>query len=137
MADEIKRNPGRPKKPFDPHVFEMMCALHCTAAEIGGVMRMNRNALSEKVQEYYGTSYDEAFEMFSADGKLNLRRAQYEKAVKYRDSTMLKHLGEVLLGQVIKREIFGEIKPIELKYSLDSDDESAMLENSNGGQTNG
>lgn len=119
------KNPvGRPLAVFDPNIFERCCALWARQVEIAGMMKMSADCLQRKVIEYYGMSYGEAYDMFAASASISLRQKQREAALTRGSERMMIHLGEHVLGQVPKREMFGEIKPIVLKYNLEDDDEA-------------
>lgn len=102
---------GRPKIKWsddDYKKFEALCGIMCTQEEICGVMGVSDKTLCRLICERYGgdgiSNFPDAFERFSAAGKMNLRRSQFRLARK--NATMAIFLGKVYLKQ---RESFDDM----------------------------
>ncbi len=71
---------GRPQKPFDPNIFEGLCRIQCTTAEICGVMEISRDTLERRVKEIYDSTIAAIFQEKAAAGLVSLRRNQFKMA---------------------------------------------------------
>ena len=94
---------ARPRKVWAAEqrgVFERLCNLYCTKAEICKVLGMDRRTLDKCIAETYSDTptWAEAFERFSAKARAELRRKQFEVAMSG-DRSMLIWLGKNYLGQ--------------------------------------
>ncbi len=88
--------------------FKELCAIFCSKDEICQVMACTPEQLEKLVNKHLRIdvcgkatqkiTFDEAFEKFSADGKISLRRKQKELALEG-DRSMLVWLGKQYLGQ--------------------------------------
>ena len=94
---EEKNKGGRPPKEFDQQLFEELCGILCTEQEICGIFHTSDKTLNNWLQRTYGMGFSEAFKMFSARGKMNLRRYQFKLAQK--NASMAIWLGKQYLGQ--------------------------------------
>lgn len=94
-----KFDTGRPPKPFDHKQFEELCKLQCTKLEICAVLRLTDKTLDNKLRQTYDATFSEAYEVFAAEYKVSLRRAQKKSALENESVTMQKWLGIQLLGQ--------------------------------------
>lgn len=99
-----KFDTGRPPKPFDHVQFEELCKLQCTKLEICAVLRLTDKTLDNKLRQTYDATFSEAYEVFAAEYKVSLRRAQKKSALENESVTMQKWLGIQLLGQKDKVE---------------------------------
>lgn len=88
---------GRPPKEFDAGIFEQLCAIMCTEEEICGVFQTTDKTLNRWIKRTYDMDFSEAFKRFSAKGKMNLRRWQFNIAKK--NAGMAIFLGKNYLGQ--------------------------------------
>lgn len=88
---------GRPKKEIDSEQFEKLCALHCTLKEIADWFQCAEDTIQRWCQRQYGKTFSEAFDQFSAQGKISLRRYQFRMAE--HNVTMAIWLGKQWLGQ--------------------------------------
>lgn len=88
----------RPLKEIDAKQFEKLCGLQCTKLEICGWFDITDKTLESWCKRTYGKGFSETFEEKRAAGKISLRRAQYELALKG-NATMLIWLGRNYLGQ--------------------------------------
>lgn len=89
---------ARPKKQIDQKQFESLCALQCTKDEICGFFDITDKTLDRWCKETYRASFSDVFRAKRETGKISLRRAQYETAIKG-NSSMLIWLGKQWLNQ--------------------------------------
>ena len=108
---------GRPKKVIDWVTFDKLCALHCTAEEIAGILGISTDTIDVALKKKK-TSFPEYFRQKSSNGKLSLRRKQYEVAMRG-DKTMLIWLGKNWLNQKDKQEITNTITTDDSKLVID------------------
>ena len=81
--------------------FQRLCEIFCTKAEAASVMGVtNMSTFDRLIAENFPDTptWSEAFGVYSAAGKVSLRRKQFELALKG-DRTMLIWLGKQHLGQ--------------------------------------
>ena len=91
------RKLGDNPKIIDWELFEELCKLQCTQAEIAGILKIHPNTLSDRVITEYKETYADVFERFSAPGKTSLRRYQFIMAQS--NPAMAIWLGKIWLGQ--------------------------------------
>lgn len=96
---------GRPRLEFDQVLFEDLCHIQCTEAEIAATMRMSVDTLERRVNEIYGCTFAEVFAEKREGGKSSLRRAQWKTAIESGNPVMQIFLGKNMLGQADKQEI--------------------------------
>lgn len=79
--------------------FEKLCSLLCTEEEICGFFGVSHDTLSRWLHQNYGedVNFKDAFSLFSAKGKISLRRTQFEIAKT--NASMAIFLGKQYLGQ--------------------------------------
>ena len=95
---------GRPKKEIDLDEFEKLCRMQCTEEEIANFFDMTRDTLIERVKDNYeGQSFSTVYKQFADEGKISLRRAQFQKALSG-NVAMLIWLGKQILNQKEKTE---------------------------------
>jgi hypothetical protein len=118
-----KRKGGRPKKDVDLAMVEALGKLHVTQAELSSVLKISVATVERRLAEK-GDFY-EAFEKGKAEGKISLRRKQWQQAHDG-DKTMLIWLGKQILGQAEKSKIHEKHehsgpngKPIDIKVVRD------------------
>ena len=89
---------GRPKKEIDQRQFESLCALQCTKDEICFFFdNIDEKTLTRWCKDTYGMGFSDIFKVKSANGKISLRRYQFDLAKK--SSAMAIFLGKNYLGQ--------------------------------------
>lgn len=88
---------GRPSKEFDKELFEQLCGIMCTEEEICGIFKTTDKTLASWCQRTYGMNFSDAHKIYSAHGKLSLRRYQFKLAQK--SAAMAIFLGKNYLGQ--------------------------------------
>ena len=90
---------GRPRiDNIDWEAVDKLCALQCTGEEIAGFLKVDYDTLNARVKEAFGLAFSDYFAQKRGNGKVSLRRKQYEKALAG-DTTMLIWLGKQYLGQ--------------------------------------
>ena len=109
----------RPLKEIDAKQFEKLCGLQCTKLEICVWFDITDKTLESWCKRTYGKGFSETFEEKRAAGKISLRRAQYELALKG-NATMLIWLGRNYLGQ-------SEDVTVKANVALDDDGLSKSL----------
>lgn len=89
---------ARPKKPIDWLDVVKLCALQCTQEEIAQFCEVCVDTLNARCLDEQGVSFSEFFIQKRGQGKVSLRRAQWQAAQKG-NPTMLIWLGKQHLGQ--------------------------------------
>jgi hypothetical protein len=80
-----------------------MCRINCTQAEIADVLQVSVDTLERRVLEDFGVNFAEYYKRFQGQGKMSLRRLQWNNAKKG-NVTMQIFLGKQYLGQSDKVE---------------------------------
>ena len=88
---------GRPKKDIDKKMFENLCGIQCTKAEICACFELTDKTLENWCKRTYGAGFSEVFQQKRGIGKISLRRYQFEMAKK--TPSMAIWLGKQYLGQ--------------------------------------
>lgn len=94
---------GRPQFPIDWEIVDGMCAIQCTGLEIAGVLGCSYNTLVRAVKREKELTFEDYFAQKSVEGKVSLRRKQYDTALEG-NTTMLIWLGKQWLGQTNRNE---------------------------------
>lgn len=81
-----------------------MCAIMCTAEEIASISRICIKTLCNRCKSDHGMTFQEFWGVHSAEGKMSLRRAQYEAATTKGNVTAQIWLGKQVLGQRDKQD---------------------------------
>ena len=112
---------GRPKIEIDRKQFENLCNIQCTLEEIAGWFRCSDSTIKRWCHDTYGESFERVYKKYSKDGKISLRRYQFQLAKK--SATMAIWLGKQMLGQTDKA---ADVEMTDLqKEKLRTDIESA------------
>lgn len=109
MAGKHKKGAGRPRKELDIEQIRELASIQCTNSEIASVMRCSVDTLHD--------NFSEIIKIGREVGKMSLRRAQWNKAVKDGNPALLIWLGKYYLGQ-----------KDELVFSSNEPDVRALLE---------
>lgn len=88
---------ARPQKELNAEQFEKLCALQCTLKEIAAWFKCSEDTVERWCRREYSMSFADAYKIYSADGKISLRRFQFKQAEK--SATMAIWLGKQWLGQ--------------------------------------
>jgi len=102
-----KNKVGRPTKPIDYKRLDAMCAIHCTGEECAAILDVSYEHLNNQLKKDGNGNFLEYFKQKGANGKMSLRRKQFDHAMSG-NATMLIWLGKQWLGQVDKQEEVGE-----------------------------
>lgn len=100
---------GRPKKQIDKDQFEKLCGLQCTLEEFCCYFSCNTDTLEKWCKKIYKMNFSEIFRIKRGNGKISLRRKQFELAMSG-NPTMLIWLGRNMLGQTDKIDVALEDK---------------------------
>jgi len=93
-----KKKAGRPSNEINWTLFEELCSLQCTQAEMANCLKIHTDTLRDRARQHYQMDdYSEIFKRFSDVGKCSLRRYQF--AMSKRNTSMAIWLGKVWLGQ--------------------------------------
>ncbi len=103
MSDE--RSAGRPFKSIDWEKVNELLAYHCTGPEIAAELGIHRDTLYDRCLSEHGLIYSDYSSQKQQIGKGRLRKAQHDKAIKDKDSTMQIWLGKHWLDQKEIKEI--------------------------------
>lgn len=90
MENEEKKKAGRPAVVLDKEQVTLLASFHCTLEEMAQFFKCDRHTLT--------ANYSPEIAKGKADGKLRLRRKQFDVAMKG-NTTMLIWLGKQILGQ--------------------------------------
>lgn len=111
---------GRPKKQFDWESFQKLCDIQCTIEEIARFFNLSVDTIERRVKEKYKITFAEHYKIASAQGKMSLRRKQFEIALNG-NVGMLIWLGKQYLGQTDKQlignnkdDVTGSASPFQL-----------------------
>ena len=115
MQKKRTKGGGRPPVEINIEQLKSLCKLHCTGEEIAGFFEIDYDTLVVKIKELDFNSFSECFNRFSAHGKINLRRKQYEVALAG-NPIMLCKLGDKWLRHDIKEE---DIKDYNLHITIE------------------
>lgn len=88
---------GRPPREFDFKIFEGLCGIHCTIPEIQSVLNTEWEVLNKWCLRRYEKDLPSCYKQFSENGKMSLRRYQWDLAKK--NTAMAIWLGKQYLNQ--------------------------------------
>lgn len=94
---------ARPKKIIDWETVKKLCDIHCTGEEIASIVDVSYDTLERHIKAEFAMSFADFYKKHSSNGKMSLRRKQYEVAMSG-NTTMLVWLGKQYLGQTDKTE---------------------------------
>ncbi len=92
-----KKKMGRPQKEIDEKQFKLFCSYMCTEEEIAGLFSCSVDTVERWCKRTFDTTFAEIYKVFSAEGKMSLRRKQF--ALAETSSAMAIWLGKNYLGQ--------------------------------------
>ena len=96
----MSKRGAKPKK-IDYSKLDAMCAIHCTGEECAAILNIDYDTLNAALKRDGNVNFSEYFKLKGANGKMSLRRKQYDQAMSG-NSTMLIWLGKQWLGQAEK-----------------------------------
>lgn len=91
---------GPKVREIEKDIFEELCKIQCTEAEICAVLSVSPDTLIKWCKRTYGKTFEEVAKEMRAVGCSNLRRFQFKQAE--RNTTMAIWLGKQYLGQTEK-----------------------------------
>lgn len=94
---------ARPRIEIDFEQFRKLCGIQCTLTEIASWFKCSEDTIERWCKREYGMSFAESFKMFSADGKITLRRNQFR--LSETNVSMAIWLGKQYLGQKDYQEV--------------------------------
>lgn len=94
---------ARPRIEIDTEQFKKLCAIQCTLGEIASWFKCSEDTIERWCKRELKISFAEAFKIWSADGKISLRRTQFKMAE--HNVSMAIWLGKQYLGQKDQQEI--------------------------------
>lgn len=100
---------GRPRKIIDQTQFEKLCGLQCTIEEFCCYFDCDDKTLEKWCKKTYRMNFSEVFRIKKGNGKISLRRKQFEVALSG-NPTMLIWLGRNMLNQTDKIDIAVDTK---------------------------
>jgi hypothetical protein len=110
---------ARPRKELNWIELDKLCLIHATRKEISDWFECSEDTIDRRCQEEFGISFAAYYDQKSVNGKMSLRRKQYEQAM-CGNTTMLLWLGKQYLGQKDKQEVSTDpqspIQQITLNY---------------------
>lgn len=95
---------GRPIKQIDKAQFEKLCGLQCTLEEFCCYFDCDNKTLEKWCKKTYKMNFSDIFKIKKGNGKISLRRKQFEVAMSG-NPTMLIWLGRNILNQTDKIEV--------------------------------
>ncbi len=95
---------ARPRKEINFVEVDKLCSMMATAEEIAWFFGIGIDTLNTRLQEEYGMGFSEYFKKASSEGKMSLRRKQFEVAIGG-NVTMLIWLGKQFLEQSDKQDV--------------------------------
>lgn len=95
---------GRPRADIDKDQFRKLCEMQCTKQEICEWFKITDKTLDAFCRREYKASFSEVYAKNRANGKISLRRAQFQLATQRLNPTMLIWLGRQYLGQTDRPE---------------------------------
>lgn len=88
---------GRPRKEIDQNLFENLCGIQCTEAEICVALECSEDTINRWCKRTYGATFADTYKSKCQRGKSSLRRMQFKLAAK--NASMAIWLGKQYLGQ--------------------------------------
>lgn len=99
--------------------LKTLASLFCTKEDCASFFGIDADTLYRNIQDKYGITWREFFELHSGSGRVSLRRKQFESAMNG-DKVMLIWLGKQHLGQTDKIE--------QKTHDVSKDSNTALLE---------
>jgi hypothetical protein len=112
---------------IDWTVFEELCAIQCTLAEIAGFFKCSIDTIELRVKEKYGAKFSDVYDIYRAPGFISLRRSMWRNAVAKYDTQMQKHLSKNYLGMSEKVDQKIEMNGQIQTSSMNMDDVKKMM----------
>ena len=94
---------ARPRIEIDKEQFKKLCSIQCTLGEIASWFKCSEDTIERWCKRELKMSFAEAFKIWSADGKISLRRNQFKMAE--HNVSMAIFLGKQYLGQKDQQDV--------------------------------
>lgn len=108
-----------PKADIDWDQVKRLCAIQCTRNEICAILDIHHTTLLDRCQKDNGITWKEFYEAARDGGKASIRRAQWQKGVEEKDTSMLRHLGKHYLDQHDRMDVgFDPDKPVIFELNM-------------------
>ena len=109
----------KPLHQLDYKKLDAMCAIHCTGEECAAILGVDYDTLNRALKRDGNKGFSEYFSQKGANGKMSLRRKQYDHAMGG-NSTMLIWLGKQWLGQSDKvdQSDVEEAQPLTINFNV-------------------
>jgi IS30 family transposase len=122
-----RRGAGRPRQPIDLEKLEKLCRVHCSDQEIADYFGVSLSTIGRlKVRE----PYDKIFTGGKARGKVALRSARFDAALKgnpqlliYLSKTHLGEREEIDINQSVAGTVSGRIEVTYVQQGKSEDDQ--------------
>lgn len=112
---------------IDWDLIGQLAKIQCTEEEIAFVLKCSSRTLRNHAVRTQGCTFEDYLEQYRADGRMSLRRKQFEIAMSG-DKTLLIWLGKQYLGQSDKQEVASTVSGnIKLSAKDLSDDELRII----------
>ena len=93
---------ARPRKEIDWEAVNNLCAVQCTGEEIAFLLKIDYDTLNTATKREHNMGFSDYFKKHSVNGKISLRRKQYQIAMSG-NVPMLIWLGKQYLDQKDKQ----------------------------------
>lgn len=120
VSEKEPKKMGRPRKEFDQTQFEKLCQLQCTEQEIADWFDFSRDTLDERCREQYGDSFSTVYNIKRSEGKVSLRRSQFQLAQK--NAAMSIFLGKNYLNQKEDPSVLIDQSSLTIKFEWKAPD---------------
>ena len=107
---------GRPRKELDFKELDKLCAIHATRKEIADWFECSEDTIDRRCMENFGITFASYYEQKAVNGKMSLRRKQFESAMAG-NVTLMIWLGKQYLGQSDKQDVSQTIQEIKIDAS--------------------
>lgn len=94
---------ARPRIDIDIDQFKKLCAIQCTLGEISSWFKCSEDTVERWCKRELKMNFADAFKIWSADGKISLRRTQFKMAE--HNVSMAIWLGKQYLGQKDQQDV--------------------------------
>ena len=114
-----KKKITKPLHQLDYKKLDAMCAIHCTGEECAAILGVDYDTLNKALKRDGNKGFTDYFKQKGANGKMSLRRKQYDHAMGG-NSTMLIWLGKQWLGQSDKvdQSDVEEAQPLTINFNV-------------------
>jgi len=112
-----------PMSDRDIEIFENLCEIQCTLRELAHAFSCCKDTLILRIEEHYDRDFSTVFQEKKDAGLRSLRRAQWQKAMDDKNTTMQIFLGKQNLGQSDDATLDSSIKEMIYRTRIGPDGE--------------